>query len=393
MRMPVPHRRPVQQFNPLVVHVTIKSLKSLRRSDPVRPILVTHVLLVLLLAKVLAVGQEPDQLPQETETLRVGVLENDPVSFVVGEEFDGIGIHLWKKIFRGEQQRYQFEETDQANAISRLLSGDLAAVIGIRPTVKGLNDVLYTQPFLSTELALASSTRPTPMWAYARAFFSVRFAKVAASISVVLLVVGVFCWLAERRQNSEQFDRSAGRGIWDGFYWAGVTMTTIGYGDKVPRSTAGKVVALMWMLAAIGFTSILTASVVSVFNSVGRDTEIERFPDSIRGKRVAVVIDSAAATFLKGHRIATQEFEQLQGAVERLKSGEIDVVVDNAASLQALPESKQISIRRTWVYPAGYCIAVAADSGELHKILQREVLRQTSESDWYQTVRRYTRQP
>lgn len=60
---------------------------------------------------------------------------------------------------------------------------------------------------------------------------------------------------------------------WDGMWWAMVTVTTVGYGDLVPRSVAGRVVAMMLMLVGIGFISVLTATVASLFVKSDRQDE------------------------------------------------------------------------------------------------------------------------
>jgi voltage-gated potassium channel len=46
-------------------------------------------------------------------------------------------------------------------------------------------------------------------------------------------------------------------------WWALVTVTTVGYGDIVPASTAGRVAAILLMFAGIGLVSTLSAAVVS----------------------------------------------------------------------------------------------------------------------------------
>lgn len=51
---------------------------------------------------------------------------------------------------------------------------------------------------------------------------------------------------------------------WDGIWWALVTVTTVGYGDVVPSSVAGKVFAGVLILLGISLFSLLTAS-FSVF--------------------------------------------------------------------------------------------------------------------------------
>ncbi len=42
-------------------------------------------------------------------------------------------------------------------------------------------------------------------------------------------------------------------------------MTTVGYGDVVPQSTAGKIVASVVMLGGLSFLAIITALITSAF--------------------------------------------------------------------------------------------------------------------------------
>ncbi len=51
----------------------------------------------------------------------------------------------------------------------------------------------------------------------------------------------------------------------DALWWAIVTVTTVGYGDKFPTTEGGRVVATVLMLVGIGLIGVLTATVASVF--------------------------------------------------------------------------------------------------------------------------------
>jgi len=57
------------------------------------------------------------------------------------------------------------------------------------------------------------------------------------------------------------------KSIWDGLWWALVTVTTVGYGDVVPVSTAGKLFGAVLILLGIGLFSLLTASFSAFFVS------------------------------------------------------------------------------------------------------------------------------
>ncbi len=52
-----------------------------------------------------------------------------------------------------------------------------------------------------------------------------------------------------------------GSGLW----WAVQTVTTVGYGDHVPETTIGQLVASVVMLLGIGFLTVITASITSTF--------------------------------------------------------------------------------------------------------------------------------
>jgi voltage-gated potassium channel Kch len=53
--------------------------------------------------------------------------------------------------------------------------------------------------------------------------------------------------------------------VWLGM-WGGVeTVTTVGYGDVVPQSTPGKIVASVLMLGGLSFLAIITALITSAF--------------------------------------------------------------------------------------------------------------------------------
>jgi voltage-gated potassium channel len=53
--------------------------------------------------------------------------------------------------------------------------------------------------------------------------------------------------------------------IGDGLWWAVQTVTTVGYGDLVPTSTTGRLIAALVMIGGIGFLTVITAAITSTF--------------------------------------------------------------------------------------------------------------------------------
>jgi len=83
----------------------------------------------------------------------------------------------------------------------------------------------------------------------------------AAYFIVVLWLAAVVVWgVLEHLIDKDTFPT-----IWLGMWWALQTVTTVGYGDIVPASTAGRLVATFLLLGGLAFLSVVTATITSSF--------------------------------------------------------------------------------------------------------------------------------
>jgi voltage-gated potassium channel len=58
--------------------------------------------------------------------------------------------------------------------------------------------------------------------------------------------------------------------IWDGLWWAAQTVSTVGYGDEVPTSVAGRLLAVLTMMLGVTFITVTSAAIASAFVEAGR---------------------------------------------------------------------------------------------------------------------------
>jgi voltage-gated potassium channel len=84
-----------------------------------------------------------------------------------------------------------------------------------------------------------------------------RAARIIASVTLSLTIIGGVLMHFSEKKNFPN--------IGDGLWWAIQTVTTVGYGDRVPTSTAGRIVAALVMLGGIGFLTVITAAITSTF--------------------------------------------------------------------------------------------------------------------------------
>ena len=52
---------------------------------------------------------------------------------------------------------------------------------------------------------------------------------------ITLLIIANLIWIVERK-NNQGIPENYLKGIWESLWWAAVTVTTVGYGDKIPIS-------------------------------------------------------------------------------------------------------------------------------------------------------------
>lgn len=78
-------------------------------------------------------------------------------------------------------------------------------------------------------------------------------------VSVILLSSLCVFYFESSREDSNILS------IWDGVWWAAVTMGTVGYGDKYPITTGGRIVGLFLIFAGVGLMSLFTATIASIF--------------------------------------------------------------------------------------------------------------------------------
>ncbi|HWJ08580.1 MAG TPA: potassium channel family protein [Nocardioides sp.] len=96
-----------------------------------------------------------------------------------------------------------------------------------------------------------------------------RLALVTAAVSaVVVLIGGTAVWRLEADRPGTTF-QSWGDGLW----WALTTMTTVGYGDHVPGTTSGRVVAALIMITGVAVLGAVAAVVALIFASAVANRE------------------------------------------------------------------------------------------------------------------------
>ncbi len=181
----------------------------------------------------------------------------------------------------------------------------------------GLQIMVRAQPggVLSRALAVMRGILNSP---------SFRFAMMALGLFV--LVVAHVIWLAERRRNP-QFCRHYPAGLWDAVYWTLVTISTVGYGDKTPKTNAGRAIALALIIFGYVAFAWFTATITSALTVTELAGAI-RGPDDLAGKQVATVRHSTSEKWLRQRPgVHVRAFGNILDAYAQLEAGKVDAIV------------------------------------------------------------------
>ena len=95
--------------------------------------------------------------------------------------------------------------------------------------------------------------------------------KVAVVSIFIAYIAAIQITISERTVEGSNI-KNFGDGIW----WAVTTVTTVGYGDRFPVSTEGRMLAVLLMLTGISLVGVITASVASWFVQMSQNDSGQR---------------------------------------------------------------------------------------------------------------------
>jgi len=272
------------------------------------------------------------------DTLVVGIYHNPP--FVIKTDdnnYEGLSIELWENIAASSNLNFRYQEySDFIGILKRLEYREIDLTIN----PMDVNDIRVdkfdmTQPFFisSIGVSIPHLNRSTLSVLFGN-IFSLAFLEIILLLMLIIFVFGFFLWLVERNHNKFQF-RPGILGLFDGLWWSAVTMTTVGYGDKAPKSNLGKAVAIIWMFTAVIIISFFTAGIASTLTISGLQTEIQTAEDIRLVDRVSVVGATSSESYLLQEDISiNQTFASPILALRALAKKENDLLLHDRTVLQ-----------------------------------------------------------
>jgi polar amino acid transport system substrate-binding protein len=326
---------------------------------------------------------------RQVESLRVAVYNVPPYGYVDTDgSISGVSVDLWRRVAEQMGWHYQLIPIDDMEAIlSGLEQARFDAAIGaITITPERAARVDFSYPAHRSGVAIALKKEAGPVFALVAYGSAVsELAPLIVITLAMLIVIGIAMWAVERgvRLGGDGSESAVGS-LRDGLYWAVVTMTTVGYGDKTPKTTLGRTVAAGWMLGSLILVSLLSTALVSRLTADRVEARSSATSIDLGGKKLAAVAQSSGAEYLDQLHLSYAKFKSLPDALDALANGRSDAVVNSVGALQyfvSMRYAKTIDIPQGLLASAYMAIALPEHS-PIKKPLDRVLIRVTNSAEW-----------
>ena len=330
-------------------------------------------------------GMSTEDLSNQDDELLIGTRVVAP--FVIKEtdgSYSGITISLWEHIAEELNLDFTYVEDDIQGMLDGVERGDyFAAASALTATSEREEFVDFTHPFYVTGLGIAVPHQPAGLWGAISSMFSFDFLWVLFLLLGLLFIWGILVWFFERHENRDEFGGSTAEGIGSGFWWAAVTMTTVGYGDKSPRTIGGRVVGFLWMFTAIIVISFFTASIASSLTVTQLDSRVSG-PADLPNARVGVLQQSATQSYMESEGIRAQHFETLSDGLDAVNEGDLDAFVHDAPIIGYMVQQSylnEVRMLSNTFNDQYYGVVLQSNSGDRNRINQI-ILSYINSDEW-----------
>ena len=326
--------------------------------------------------------------------LRVGLIAAPPLSMKAADgQWEGFAVGLWQAVAERLETPYEFREFDTLEGLLDALEKreiDVIPSLAVDERFESTMD--FSQSFLKSGLAIAVDAGSYEFkWFHIfRSIFSIHILKAIGLLLLLSLMTGLVVWAFEHRRNSEMFGDGPVGGIGHGIWWAMVTMTTVGYGDKAPRTTGGRIVALIWMIFSIILIASFTANITTSLTVRELRGKVRGF-DDLYSVRVGSVPGSEGFSYLARQGIAVIPVKDAREGLEKVAGKGIDALVLNEQILKYL--TKRDFPGQVQVLPEifdEYFVSIALQNGsELRKPINKALLKYMKTQQWSELRNRY----
>jgi ABC-type amino acid transport substrate-binding protein len=327
------------------------------------------------------------------ETIRVAVYVSPPFGIINADStYEGLAVEIWDEIADELNLNYSYYPTNMEGLLIGLNDGTYDVAIGaitITPHREKIVDFSHALNPSGTGFAVSSHNYRSSFSAYWRPI-TTSLLRLLGMLFIGIVIFGLLIWIIETKLHKKTSHEKRIGNMGESLWWAIVTMSTVGYGDKVPLSRLGKTVAVIWIFTSIILVALFTARASSIFTITELDLKIQSESD-LRNSRVGVAINSSGEEYCIRRNIHYYSYPNVEEALNDVTNGYLDAVVSNVPVLMYLKNTvfkDQIEISPQFLLKNNMGIALTPGS-QLKEPINRILLQKVSEPNWRANIERY----
>ena len=329
----------------------------------------------------------------QQDTLQVAIYNSPPFGILNQDgSIGGLMVELWQDIAEENNWNCQYVFTDLKTVLNGLQQGKFDVGLGaisITPMREELVD--FSQAVNPSGTGIASSKDAVDASFFKRwGPILISLLELIGVLLLMLLISAFIVWIVERRNAKRNPNEKSIVSLADGLWWSAVTMTTVGYGDKVPHSRIGKILGVVWIFTSIIFFSLFTANASAKLSQPDKQIGINTL-DDLRAVEVLAVKGSSGEEFLMRENVEYKPCKNIEEAIRRLLNNEAVAIVSNVPVLKYHNKTNfqnRMLISDSWLMRNNMGIAVQEQSPLLENI-DRVLLQKITEPKWQQALYKY----
>lgn len=328
----------------------------------------------------------------EGRPLKVGVYELPGIVSLEEGRPVGVAIDFWREIADRLGLEATFvAEKDIATLVADTAAGRVDVMLGpLAVTEARERQIDFTHALLTSGMRIAVPRRESGSWLAPLASVLTReLLGVALAILALVIVTAHVLWFVERFRNDRAFPRGYREGIREAIWWSISTVMTGGCDNKSIETTAGRLVAIVWMLGGIAAIATLTGTIAAKLTAEQVTGTIQG-PRDLAGRMVGIMESSVAAQAVRSRGGSVLSYPRLQDALAAARLGEVEAVVHENHILQALLlEPENAAFRLVGPIFDTYDFAMAVPPGSpLRETLSTAILAAREDGSLKQIIER-----
>lgn len=255
--------------------------------------------------------------------------------------YTGFDIDLWEKIAAEIGVQFSYREVPFTEVFHDIQSGTADVVLGgvsIREDRERYVD--FSHAYLKSGLYILAlgnkAQEPSVVTAVTNVLLNASLWKTIALLIIALFVLAFILWVCELGKGGDAIRDTFWGGMYDASWCMWAQMTTMGFGDIVPKTPVGRMLSLPGYVIGVIILALVVSSLSSsmTLEALEQQAALIQGPGDLFGKKVAIISGTTSEPIVRAWGAQIVERDLIEDICALLLNGDVDAVVCDAPAIK-----------------------------------------------------------